>query len=305
MLRFPRFSRVCFVGDSITAAGAYTEFIAQFYAGYLRSSGVRFYVGAVPGGTTASQNKFFEDDILIYNPDHVVIMLGTNDCDRGQLAKPRDDRSRYTILYDCYENYKATLNRLLDRLEMNGISVTLCSPPPYAEYQDLGDTNLHGALALTTAYAEYCRSVALARGIEFCDVHSALVKAMQYKTLFGPDRLHPNVEGHHEIARIILENMGFTNYEPLPLNEEFKEREAVRSKLSGIYAVELMILRLERYELPLEQKLAFVENYLKENRYPDNYFKNIATNYLINKPKQKELYAEYISLTDKVTGHCF
>lgn len=302
MNRFPTFSRVCFVGDSITAAGNYTEFVAQFYASYLKSSGVRFYVGAVPGGTAASQNVFFENDIMVYKPDHVVVMLGTNDCDRGQLAKPRDDKSRYTILYDCFENYKSNLNRLLDRLERNGVSVTLCSPPPYAEYQSEGCETLRGALALTSVYAEYCRSVAKERGLNFCDIHTALTKAMQYETLFGDDRLHPNIRGHHVIADTILRAMGFTNYEPLPLNKEFAERAKVRGMLSAIYAVELMVLRLNRYELPLEDKLTLVKQYLEEKRYPDTYFKNIAEMYLVNKPKEKELYKEYIALTDKVAG---
>lgn len=302
MRRFSENSRVCFIGDSITAAGAYTEFIAQHYAKKLSSAGVRFYVGAVPGGTARSQNVYFDEDILVYKPDHAIIMLGTNDCSSGQLARSRDDKVRYTILYDCFENYKANLNRLIDRCEQNNIIVTLCSPPPYAEFQECDSPNLRGGCALLTAYADYCRYLAEKRGLEFCDVHTYLTREMQFADLFAADRIHPNTLGHHKLAECILLAMGFYNYEAAPLEEKFANRAEIHGKISNIYVAERLILGENRYEIPQEEKYDFLKNYLENGKYPDNYYKNIATQYLENRPLLDELRKEYIKQTDIVMG---
>lgn len=302
MRRFSENSRVCFIGDSITAAGLYTEFIAEHYAKKLSSSGVRFYVGAVPGGTARSQNVYFEEDILVYKPDHAIVMLGTNDSSSGQLARPRNDKIRYTILYDCFENYKANLNRLIDRLEQNNITVTLCSPPPYAEFQECDSPNLRGGCALMTAYADYCRYLAEKRGLEFCDVHSYLTREMQFADLFANDRIHPNVLGHHKIAECILTAMGFNNYEAKPLSEVFAKRAEIHGKISNIYVAERLILGEKRYEISLEKKYEFLKDYLKNNRYPDNYYKNIASQFLENRPNLNEIREEYIKRTDIIMG---
>lgn len=303
MNRFSTNSRVCFIGDSITAAGRFTEYVAQHYAEKLDSSGVRFYVGAVPGGTAASQRVFFKDDVLIYKPDHAVIMLGVNDSSSGVVTRQRGDEARYRIAYDCYENYKANLNALIDLCEQNNIKVTLCSPTPYAEFQDEGCEPARGALVVMQAYADYCRYLAEKRGLEFCDVYSYIVKEMQTATLFGPDRVHPNVQGHYKIAECLLSSMGFNNYEPKELEGDFQKRAEVRGKLSQIYATELMVLGLKRYELPLNEKYEYVKYYLENKLYRDNYFKDIAEKYLVNKPLQEELYKEYIKLTDVVSEY--
>ena len=85
---FNKNARVCFVGDSITAANKYVSLIAAYYKENLPELNVQIYNCGVSGGTAKSQYIFFNDDVLPHNPTDIFIMLGINDSDRGLLNEP-------------------------------------------------------------------------------------------------------------------------------------------------------------------------------------------------------------------------
>ena len=79
MQPFANGERVCFVGDSITQANHYIDYIIDYYNNNLKDRKVEFFNCGVSGGKAVFQNKLIYNDTLLYNPTTVVIMLGIND----------------------------------------------------------------------------------------------------------------------------------------------------------------------------------------------------------------------------------
>ena len=75
-----------------------------------------------------------------------------------------------------------------------------------------------------------------------------------------------------------------------PIIPELDEWRTLVEKQRRIFAVESMIVK--NYDLPLGEKLKFIEDYLTEKRYNDfMYFKTISESYLENKPQESEIAA--------------
>ena len=145
MQRFPDGARVCFVGDSLTATFNYEGHIAAFYRENFRASKVRIYNCGVAGGRAASQLAFLEKDTLVHNPTHAVVMLGVNDSARWLLQSEKSVE-RYRRLAEAYERYMKDLPALCDAFENAGAKIILCTPAPYAEYQDTSSAPLKGGI---------------------------------------------------------------------------------------------------------------------------------------------------------------
>ena len=69
---FPKDSRVCFLGDSITAGGLWVEAIFEYYLKKFPGGNVRIYNTGTGGGTINFAMNYLEEDILLLNPTHVI-----------------------------------------------------------------------------------------------------------------------------------------------------------------------------------------------------------------------------------------
>ena len=65
---FPSGSRICFLGDSITAQNKYLTWIVDWYKTAFPAADIRFYNCAFSGGTVALLNNMFEKDVLPTSP---------------------------------------------------------------------------------------------------------------------------------------------------------------------------------------------------------------------------------------------
>ena len=105
MERFPDGARVCFVGDSITHRGLYIAHIASHYRKYYPDSKVEFYDCGISGGNLGNAIKIYNEDTAIYDPTHIVLMIGINDSKRNLLNDDPRSAKRYEALNEAYENY--------------------------------------------------------------------------------------------------------------------------------------------------------------------------------------------------------
>ncbi len=299
MYKFPDNSTVCFVGDSITAAFNYEAIIANYYIENLRSSNIRIYNCGVAGGTAKSQLEYLTDDTLCHNPTHVVITLGVNDSQRWAFEES-EGMERYKRLTDAYEDYKINLPRLCDELEGHNIKIILCTPPPYAEYQNTSEPAYKGGYALILGYAAFVRELAKERDYPLCDYHKYLTEIMQREDLYVEDHVHLTDNGHYYMAKCFLEFQGYELNEQKPLSEDFKKLIEASGVLRDIYAAELMIIG--EYKLSIDEKLKIVQRFLDNGEARDEYFFGIANNYIANKVKMNE-YEDIVEyLTTKLMG---
>ena len=295
MKRFEDGSRVCFVGDSITHAGGFIRHIVACYRSKFPSSGVEFYNCGIAGGTLGNTLKVFCEDIAIYDPTHIVLMIGINDSGRGRLAE-KTSAERYNALRDAYESYKKNLEAFYAVTKERGIELLLCTPMPYAEYIESDCDPLRGGYALIQGYADAVRRFAAEKEIELCDYHALATERMQSEGLFNPDRVHPNAQGHKAMAKAILDLQGI-GFEPSDrYSDDIEEWYGVTQSLRNIITTEYFTV--PNYTALSDDErsgyIASLNSGLADGSYKTtDYFASLIRQYGAHKPRQAE-YIEYV-----------
>ena len=149
----------------------------------------------------------------------------------------------------------------------------------------------------TLAYAEANKN-----NIELIDIHSYLTPLLQTNELYNTDHTHPNDLGHHYIAKCILNAQGLDNGEYKDYPEYLMPWKELVGEYRNIYAVEYMVVKSDT--MSVSEKVAFIKDYLDNKKYdrPDRseslneFFKKVAEQYFVNKPKQQEMYKEIDTL---------
>ncbi len=178
---------VACVGDSITEWSAYTDNL-QVMLGADYSVGNFGVAGATVSKTTSkpyvSQTAYQESKA--FQPDVVIIMLGTNDAHTYQTAE------RFAMDYaDLISEYQS-----LD----NEPTILLVKPPPiYPNSLELSDENLENNVVPSI------EQVAQDLNLSTVDVNSALQNHPEY----FEDGVHPNNDGALAIASEIFESIDF------------------------------------------------------------------------------------------------
>ena len=144
-------------------------------------------------------------DVLDRKPDIVTIMFGGNEAGfyrpetNGFADTPRVSR----------DEFKAALNKIVDRIQAARITVVLMTCPPMTERywgMKLEPYQKHGINFLVKDYAQAMRDVAEEKRVELIDVYRAFQQ--KPKTLdYFPDGLHPDARGHRVIADLLVERL--------------------------------------------------------------------------------------------------
>ena len=185
--------RVSCVGDSITEGTGLSNPLHDSYPAQLsRMLGAGWEVGnfgkksatVLKSGTTPYWSTSTFVPSHKFNPDIVIIMLGTND------AKPVNwrDKSRFIDNYsELIQSYKSLASQP---------RVYICYPPPvYGEVAGITDARIKNEIIPKIA------QIASINGVGVIDIYSALSSK---RSLF-PDRVHPNKEGAKLLAQKIYQ----------------------------------------------------------------------------------------------------
>jgi lysophospholipase L1-like esterase len=291
MERFPNGARVCFVGDSMTAANQVLSRVIDHYNKHFPGHGITFWNCGASGSTCGSAITFFEDDVLPHKPTHAVVAFGINDCQTWHLRKDRG-AEKYQLMDLAFARYQKNMFDYTRKLVANGVQVILCAPPIYDEYTPGETPALQGCYATMVAYAAFIRQFAAEYGFGLCDYNSFMARQVCIDTrpVFTADRVHPTEHGYYLMAKCFLAAQGMQIDEEAPIPAYMDNwREAVR-RLRCIYGAEHMVVRTENYHLPTEEKLALVQKKLAENAIANPAIVEYARGYLVSKPEQETLY---------------
>ncbi len=281
MYRFPKNSRVCFIGDSITHLNLSLAYIVDYYRKNLADNKIEFYNCGISGGTVSTALSAFSEDVLPFSPTHTVVCLGMNDSMRDFLNSPKSEK--YGKLTKAYRDYKENLSKLADKIESAGSKLILCTPTPYAEYVNSSREALKGGAALLLGYAEYVRRFASERKLPLCDYHSYITEKMQTEKLYGDDRVHPLGRGFWRMADCFLKFQGFSLGDMEPLSAEVGEWHAAVLKIRDTVAAEHFVLNDDFSKTP-EQRMKLIREFAAENRKGAEYETMLARNYSETKP---------------------
>lgn len=295
MRGFPKGARVVFLGDSITHANDYISRIVDYYHQNLSDRKVSFYNCGVSGGSLRTLLTIFDQDIAVHKPTHAVIMIGINDSARYLLSDLPRGKERYDRMLWAFNAYKERLSTICQKLEALGCEIILCTQTPYDEYQESDVPTLKGGFTLLSAYAEYVRSFAKEKGYKLCDYHTYISKVAQSDAVIRPDRVHPNELGHYHMAKCFLEFQGYDIGEYKDIPEYLSEWRNRVSELRDIHAAEYLII--QDYSLSTEERISTIKEKLTAGTL-DNYFTNLSKRYVVNKPKQKQIEEEIVTLME-------
>lgn len=175
--------RVACVGDSITEFSGYPAKLQE-------KLGSSFVVGkfGVSGSTVSLDGKiaYMEQQAFLkaqhFEPELVVIMLGTNDAN-CEIANDTDITSDYMQLIGAFRN-----------LTSNPDIIVVKSPPIYSDYSGYNNT------FLTTNVIPTISTVADDLNLTTVDVYSAMNNSSYFN-----DGIHPNDKGADIIANTIYD----------------------------------------------------------------------------------------------------
>lgn len=294
---FPNNARVCFIGDSITAANIALSHVVNAYKTQFSERKVKFFNCGTAGAQLFYPLKYFEEDVAFFKPTHAVISYGINDSWLWNLPY-LPDKEHYDLLLEAYDTYKERLALLCKKLEGIGVKdITVCTPPPYDEYAKTDADCWHGGASLMVGYAAFVREFANEKGYKLCDYHSFLTNAKQTEEVFGTaDRVHPSDHGYYLMAKCFLKTQGIEigEYEPIPeyLNAW---NERVRD-LRDVHYVENNII--ENKELNQEEKFNFVREFLKKEDIAEDFVVK-GNKYFENRLKTEQIAKEIEEIYDR------
>ena len=189
---FPKDARVCFVGDSLTACAFWVDYVFEYYLEKFPKSQLRVYNAGIGSGTIDFSMSYIEENIMIWNPTHVVIMFGANDM--LHIHGTYEERAL------AYEN---KLRWMTDEFIKRGITVYFSTEPAYKEpIRNADDMTIVRDVTYKLAQ-EYDTGV--------CDFYTTFTPFMEnYREIvMDADNLHFSMVGQAVIARLFLASQGF------------------------------------------------------------------------------------------------
>ena len=190
-------TRVVCVGDSITKGGYWSD----RFGGYLSENyeviglGVNGATGLAAGIDQGKPLAYIDQEeyelSLRYNPDVVVIMLGTND------SKGVNHRK---ITEDDGEQYKRDITSIIQAYQALKANPTIYLALPPTVYRDKTAESINNE-NLEATIIPLLLEVAAATGATVIDTHTATANMSEC----FPDGVHPNADGKAVIAQTVAQ----------------------------------------------------------------------------------------------------
>lgn len=239
---------ICFLGDSITQRGYWTAEIFET----LRKDGICMYNCGVSGDNATCALSRLYTNCLCRTPDTVSVMYGVNDIWWNQYV-PNPTPEQVQCHHDRVEHYKKALRTLVDAILASGVSVILCTPPPYNDAAPDEKTLLvNEGLEQCAAFV---RELAAEYGLPLVDMFGTLRPLVGKSYTTEPDRVHPSRAGEHLMAQTFLRALGYTDTlddHPYTLpTAEAEERFEVERRLRHLYFVEWNQMYDQRTKYPM------------------------------------------------------
>ena len=197
-----------FLGDSITHQCLYTQYIEDFYYTRFPDRRIRFHNSGVGGDRAVNALRRFDDDVAVYKPKYVSILLGMND----------GSYTRYE--QGIFETYQQGMTTVLEKIKDIGAIAIPMTPTMHDARaarlrskrgpREPRDTYYNGVLAL---YGTWLREQAHRGGLGFVDMYSPLnnltteQRKKDAKFTLIPDAVHPAADGQVVMAVAMLNDM--------------------------------------------------------------------------------------------------
>jgi lysophospholipase L1-like esterase len=212
---FPSGSRVCFVGNSITNNGEFHHNILLYHLTRYPNENVSFFNCGISGDVTGGILNRMDDDVLVHQPTHIVLMIGMNDVKRslyGEYVTTNTDTLAQR--QNAITAYKTNLEKIINIFLSKKLVVILQKPTIYEQTAKLPTKNNLGVNDALKVCADFVGELANKYQLQVVDywtIMNNLNKRLQEKdsaaTLTSNDRVHPQSTGHFVMAYQFLKTM--------------------------------------------------------------------------------------------------
>lgn len=318
MKKFDNNKTICFLGDSITTNSTWISIIYEYYITHFPDSNLKMIGCGVSGGGAQTALMYMENDLYSYNPDHVVIMYGMNECDRDTYKTLDADSELAAYQQRKIDEFYTKLSEVAKRLKDKGIPFSFCTNTPTNNWIISETPEIKYSNVGLRKTAEVTKKVAKEFGVECVDFFEPMYSFMEESAkinknieLTWADRVHPNEYGNSLMATLFLNAQGFEDIK-IPTaqevadgsafikeSERMKARQEAEMNVRYFWIAEWLILK-HLYGKPQEEKTEFVKKYIKENMAPTDFFKTVAEKYLDCVENFEKYYKEHIEIVEKI-----
>lgn len=292
---FENGEKICFIGDSITAANLWISYIADYYS---KSTDIKIeiYPCGISGGRCESAIKYFHEQTTVWEPTTAVIMLGMNDINRLNYSGDCTEE-KLRLQEQSLQVYKKKLTELSEMLKkVNVKRIIYLAPTPYDEEQICETENLMGCQNALRKCAEIMKKVSEKFVGEFLDFGGIIYDLMHQSYLNGSknqiiceDRVHPNNLGHSVMARAFLSSQGFSDMNvtaeqicdgtaELYLSDKGEAFQNIAHTVQRRWTAEFQVAQSSP-DKSIEGKIKYMDKYLTNPEEYGEFFVNLAMDY--------------------------
>lgn len=207
--------RVCFIGDSITHSGYYSDDVLLFYATRLPKARFEIFNCGISGDTALGAARRFEGDVAVHRPTVATILLGMNDARRDLHDETRTSPEDIEKRRQAMEFHAKNMEKLAGQLDAIGCRIIFITPSIYDQTAKLPEKNYWGVNDSLAACAELDRALASRHNGWVVDFNGQMARInadAQAKdptfTITGADRVHPGEPGHMVMTYLFLKAQG-------------------------------------------------------------------------------------------------
>jgi lysophospholipase L1-like esterase len=244
LAQFEHGDRIVFLGNSITSNGEFHHNIRLFYQTRFPQKNIQFFNAGVSGDVTGGILRRIDEDVMIHQPTHVIIMIGMNDVERGLYGQyPTTHADTLQKRQQAIDKYKINLEKIVVNLMAKNVKIALQKPSIYDQTGQLKAKNnlgVNDALKTCANFIETLSQKYLIPTIDYWSIMAAKNYELQLKdptkTIVSNDRVHPGAEGHLLMAYQFLK----TTHAPeiissITLGKSIKKSKAINSKISDLF----------------------------------------------------------------------
>lgn len=233
--QFQEGERVVFLGNSITDGGRYHSFIWLYYMTRFPNQNLRIMNAGIGGDIALNMYKRLDGDVFSKNPTVLVVTFGMNDS--GYFEYNWDESEKFAE--EKYQETHGNFKQLEERLKgLSGSKIVMMGGSPYDETAVIDDnTAFRGKNDVMQRIVALQKKSAEKNNWEFLDLNGPMTEINRKFqandpgfTICGPDRVHPESDGHMVMAYLFLKEQGLDGKAVADFEVNASGKSVVRSE---------------------------------------------------------------------------
>ncbi|HIB38542.1 SGNH/GDSL hydrolase family protein [Mesonia sp.] len=209
---FKEGDRVAFLGNSITEAGYYENYIWLYYMTHFPEERLKIMNAGIGGDTAEMMNARFNDDVLALDPNYIVLTFGMNDSGYFEFWEENADEIAQKKVENSLKYFKEIQQKFQNNPE---ITPVIMSGSPFDETAKIDANNFDGKKETIEKIVAFQEAAAKKNNWSYVDLYHSMLSITEREqlkdssyTITGPDRIHPGKPGHLVMAALFLKNQG-------------------------------------------------------------------------------------------------